>query len=100
MRTFEETSARECTDFVESCALAMVTENVTRRAYELHRRSNVEAEAPRTGLACTCIYALMKIVLNPKTPAWHVLKFGAFSSLSVLRNPILLRWSLPIGDSI
>ena len=53
--------------------------------------SNVEAEALGTGL----VHAFMKIVLNPKIPAWHVLKFGAFSSLSVLgqsvlRDPILL----------
>ena len=31
----------------------------------------------------------MKIVLNTKIPAWHVLKLGAFSNPSVLRQSVL-----------
>ena len=81
---------RERTKFVEMCKL--VAENARWCTCELCRQSNVEADAPGTGLVVSytysiimmCIYALMKIVLNPKIPAWHVLKFGAFSSLSVL----------------
>ena len=36
-----------------------------------------------------CMYSRKNIVLNLKIPAWAVLKFWGFSSLSVLRQSVL-----------
>ena len=40
---------------------------------------------------CTCIHALMKIVLNPKIPAWHVL-----NPLSTGQSKIGRRWPISL----
>ena len=39
-----------------------------------------------------CVTVKLKIVLHPKIPPWAVQKLVRFSSLNVLRHPILLFW--------
>ena len=83
VRNFEETSARnETHDIRRNLRIG----GRKRNTVHMRTSSSKQCRSRNTGnwSCCTCIHALMKIVPYPKIPAWHVLKFGAFSSLLVL----------------
>ena len=86
------------TKSVETCAL--VAENATRCTCELRRRSNVEAEAPGTGLVVRAYAHSWKFFLSRKFQRGMLLNLGNFLARVFFETKLYCSWSLGRCESV